>query len=495
MKKLLLTMILLFAVFWLTSCWTKTQSDPNIDIQKVTTNWKKTYVWFVATWCPYCKAEVPVLDKFYRDFKDQVNMQLINTDQKKFSWDLIIPQDLSLPTTYEKTTWDKCEYVPSYVIYDENGKLEEKVCWWKLTYDELKAKLITNNTNDMKTIDTTYQTSWFKKDDIWVILTTSNWKIEIKLFPNETPKTVNNFLALAQTWYYNQTTFHRVIKDFMIQWWDPEGTWMWWESIYGKEFEDEFVDNLQNLTWSLSMANAWPNTNWSQFFINVANNSFLNWKHTVFGQVVNWYDNVEKISKSKTTSDDKPEKEIKIIWIEIVKFDWTSLKPYKFSLEDAQKEQNAKAELKKEADKNRIVKAWDIVEVNYIWKTTADNKEFDNSYSKWEPIEFEVWAWKMIPWFDTWVLWMKLWEKKTLNIKAKDAYGEYDPSKVQEIKKEELKQFEDAWYKLEVWTKLPTMYWEFEIKEVTKDNVKVDLNHFLVWKDLTFDIEIVWFKN
>ena len=149
----------------------------------------------------------------------------------------------------------------------------------------------------------------------------------------------------------------------------------------------------------------------------------------------------------------------------------------------------------KEANKNRAVKIWDKIAVHYVWKTAKDNKEFDSSYKRWKPIEFEVWAKMMIPWFDNWVIWMKIWDKKTLNIKAKDGYWEYDPKNIQEIKKAELKQFEDAWYKLEVWTKLPTMYWEFEIKEVSKDTVKIDLNHFLAWKDLIFDVEMVEFKN
>ena len=493
MKKILLMIVLLFT---LASCGTKTISDPNVDLKETITNGKKTYVWFVATWCPYCKEEVPVLDKFYREYKDQVNMQLINTDWKKFNWDFLIPQDISKPTDYEQTTWDKCEYVPSYVIYDEKWKLEEKVCWWKLTYEELKQKLLlNNNTTNQTTMDTAYQLQWFQEWDVWVILTTTNWKIEIKLFPKEAPKTVNNFLALSKKWYYDWITFHRVIKDFMIQWWDPTATWMGGESIYGKEFEDEFSDKLQNLTWSLSMANAWANTNWSQFFINVANNSFLNNKHSVFWQVINGYDNVDKISKSKVLENDKPEKEIKIIKAEVVKFESWSLKSYDFSLEEAEKKLQEESKVKQEANKNRLVKAWDIIEVNYVWTTTNDWKEFDNSYTRWQPLEFEVGAWKMIPGFDAWVVWMKIWEKKTLNLKAKDAYWEYDEKNIQEVKKEELKQFEDAWYKLEVGTKLPTMYWEFEIKEVTKDWVKVDLNNPLAWKDLTFEVEIVGFKN
>ena len=344
-------------------------------------------------------------------------------------------------------------------------------------------------------MDTTYQTKNFEEWDVWVIMTTTNWKLEIKLFPNDAPKTVMNFLWLAQKWYYNNLIFHRVIKNFMIQWWDPTWTWMWWESIFGKEFEDEFSTKLHNIKWSLSMANAWANTNWSQFFINQKDNNYLDNKHSVFWQVITWMDNVDKIAWVKTDSNDKPEKDVKIIKMEVVKFQSWSLKPFTYSLEENMKKIEDEKNKTKEANKNRAVKIWDKIAVHYVWKTAKDNKEFDSSYKRWKPIEFEVWAKMMIPWFDNWVIWMKIWDKKTLNIKAKDGYWEYDPKNIQEIKKAELKQFEDAWYKLEVWTKLPTMYWEFEIKEVSKDTVKIDLNHFLAWKDLIFDVEMVEFKN
>lgn len=503
------TIIFIFLSFILFSCNSETKiinenkiPDKNIDLTTKTD--KKTFLWFVATWCPHCKEEMPVYDKFYNDNKSKVNMQIIVTDGKEFPGNYSIPQDISNPITYEQATKEKCDYIPSYVIYDENKNIIEKKCWAKVTYEELAQKLLppeniinswTTLENNQINMSKSIQTEKFKDWDIWVIMTTTNGKIEIKLFPKETPKTVSNFLWLAKKWYYDNIIFHRVIKDFMVQWGDPDGTGMGWESIYWKSFEDEFSPNLKNIRGSISMANSGPNTNGSQFFINQKDNNFLDNKHSVFGQVMNGLDNVDKIASVKTDSNDKPEKEIKIIKIEIVTYQSGSLKPYEFSLEEEVKKWEEAKKIRNEANKNRIVKAGDEIAVHYIGKTANDNKEFDNSYKKNSPMEFEVWTWMMIKWFDNWVLWMKIWDKKILNIKAKDGYWEYDEKNIQEVTKIELKQFEDEGYKLEVWTKLPTMYWEFIIKSVSKDTVKIDLNQFLAWKDLIFDVEMVEFKN
>ena len=100
-----------------------------------------------------------------------------------------------------------------------------------------------------------------------VTMKTSMGDIELMLFPEEAPKAVENFLTHAKNGYYDGLTFHRVIKDFMIQGGDPDGTGTGGESIWGTPFEDEFSDNLYNFTGSLSMANAGPVSNGSQFFI------------------------------------------------------------------------------------------------------------------------------------------------------------------------------------------------------------------------------------
>ncbi len=99
------------------------------------------------------------------------------------------------------------------------------------------------------------------------VMHTSMGDIKIKFFPEEAPKAVENFKTLAKDGYYDGITFHRVINDFMIQGGDPTGTGSGGESMYGEYFEDEFSPNLYNFRGALSMANAGPNTNGSQFFI------------------------------------------------------------------------------------------------------------------------------------------------------------------------------------------------------------------------------------
>lgn len=99
------------------------------------------------------------------------------------------------------------------------------------------------------------------------VMHTSMGDIKIKFFPEEAPKAVENFKTLAKEGYYDGITFHRVINDFMIQGGDPTGTGSGGESMYGEYFEDEFSPNLYNFRGTLSMANAGPNTNGSQFFI------------------------------------------------------------------------------------------------------------------------------------------------------------------------------------------------------------------------------------
>ena len=99
------------------------------------------------------------------------------------------------------------------------------------------------------------------------VIKTSKGDIFVRLFPEHAPKAVENFKTHAKNGYYDGLIFHRVINDFMIQGGDPTGSGMGGESIWGKSFEDEFTPKLHNLRGALSMANAGPNTNGSQFFI------------------------------------------------------------------------------------------------------------------------------------------------------------------------------------------------------------------------------------
>ncbi|KAG1672177.1 Peptidylprolyl isomerase domain and WD repeat-containing protein 1 [Nymphon striatum] len=143
--------------------------------------------------------------------------------------------------------------------------------------------------------------------------------IQCKLFPKECPKAVENFCVHSKNGYYNGHIFHRVIKSFMIQTGDPLGTGTGGESIWGEEFEDEFHPSLKHdRPYGLSLANAGPNTNGSQFFITVVPTPWLDNKHTVFGRVVKGMEFVQNISKVKTNpKTDKPYDDVRIININL----------------------------------------------------------------------------------------------------------------------------------------------------------------------------------
>src|SRR6266404_4621294 len=165
-----------------------------------------------------------------------------------------------------------------------------------------------------------------RQPGLYATFETSEGNIVCRLFDKEAPKTVANFVELAEgqrEWthpstrkkskdrLYDGTIFHRVIPDFMIQGGDPQGTGM---GGPGYQFEDETKGSPHKLdkAGKLAMANAGPNTNGSQFFITVAPTTWLTGKHTIFGEVVEGMDIVTKISKAKTVANDKPAKEIKV---------------------------------------------------------------------------------------------------------------------------------------------------------------------------------------
>lgn len=141
---------------------------------------------------------------------------------------------------------------------------------------------------------------------------------EVALKPDVAPKAVENFVKHAEEGYYDGVIFHRVIKGFMIQGGDPLGTGVGGVSIWGKPFEDEVSSSVTfNKPGILAMANAGPSTNASQFFITTAPTTWLNNKHTIFGEVISGYDVVQKIENAKTGPRDKPEEDQKIIHITI----------------------------------------------------------------------------------------------------------------------------------------------------------------------------------
>ena len=129
-------------------------------------------------------------------------------------------------------------------------------------------------------------------------LTTSRGSIVCELFAKEAPKTVNNFVFLAREKFYDGTVFHRVIPDFMIQGGDPTGTG---RGGPGYRFDDEFKGNpRKHQVGSLSMANAGPGTNGSQFFVTHIVTNWLDGKHTVFGQVLSGQDVVNATQQGDT---------------------------------------------------------------------------------------------------------------------------------------------------------------------------------------------------
>lgn len=188
-----------------------------------------------------------------------------------------------------------------------------------------------------------------KSSDTIVTIRTNRGDIKVKMLPEAAPKAVENFVTHAKNGYYDGIIFHRVIRDFMIQGGDPTGTGMGGESIWGKEFADEFSDKARNFRGALSMANAGPGTNGSQFFIVQAGpdtmdermfpmlkrqgksfsedavsaymekggTPWLDGAHTVFGQVIEGMDIVDKIAAVKVDRNSKPYDEVSITGMDV----------------------------------------------------------------------------------------------------------------------------------------------------------------------------------
>lgn len=176
------------------------------------------------------------------------------------------------------------------------------------------------------------QGSWKKVSGVYAEFDTTAGKFVCRLFPNEAPKTVANFVGLAEGTkefvdpatgktlkrpFYDGLIFHRVIPDFMIQGGDPTGTG---RGGPGYKFEDEFNAKLKfDSPGKLAMANAGPNSNGSQFFITTAATPWLDARHSIFGQVVEGQDIVEKISRVERNAQDRPLKDVAIKKIKIIR--------------------------------------------------------------------------------------------------------------------------------------------------------------------------------
>src|SRR3954463_2543517 len=146
------------------------------------------------------------------------------------------------------------------------------------------------------------------------IIQTNHGPIHVELFPDDAPKTVSNFVKLANDGFYDRVIFHRVIPDFMIQGGDPTGTGT---GGPGYSFEDEFNDHKIE-RGALAMANAGPNTNGSQFFIVTTDAApWLDGKHTVFGRVTGGMDAVDSIEGTETDSNDRPKQDAVIERVEL----------------------------------------------------------------------------------------------------------------------------------------------------------------------------------
>ena len=180
----------------------------------------------------------------------------------------------------------------------------------------------------------------FESTPITAVLQTNKGEITLSLFPEKAPKAVENFVTHSKNGYYNGLKFHRVIPDFMIQGGDPQGTGRGGESIWGEPFEDEPCRELHNFRGALSMANAGPNTNGSQFFIVQAGSvdpefltqmkqahwpqeyieayaerggtPWLDFRHTVFGQVIKGMDVVDAIAAIERDDADMPLEDVLI---------------------------------------------------------------------------------------------------------------------------------------------------------------------------------------
>ena len=307
------------------------------------------------------------------------------------------------------------------------------------------------------------------KDGLYATINTNKGSIKLQLEFEKTPLTVANFVGLAEGTkksnkklgvpFYDGVIFHRVIKNFMIQTGDPEGTG---RGGPGYRFADEFVDVLVHQKGVISMANAGPATNGSQFFITHTATPHLDGKHTVFGKVIEGMDAVDAIANTPVVAQDKPAQDIVIESIKIdrigaaaqaFKTDETAFQNYQETAEDRKKKQQAEklqkqtkqlkgflVDLEKkygkvEKTKNGIhyvilklgtgvkPKAGSSVNVHYTG-SFLDGRKFDSSVDRGQPFSFPVGAGRVIPGWDQAVAEMLENEKRLIVLPSELAYGE-----------------------------------------------------------------------
>lgn len=300
------------------------------------------------------------------------------------------------------------------------------------------------------------------QDGVYAKMETSKGELIIKFFDKDAPVTVANFVGLAEGTienkakakgvpYYDGIVFHRVIKNFMIQGGDPQGTGM---GDPGYKFDDEKNELKHEGKGYLSMANSGPNSNGSQFFITEVATPWLDGRHTVFGKVIKGDDVIDAIANSETGAQDRPKQEIKIVKVTVFtkgddykKYDAAKIfnegkgkiqesnKAYvaKQEAEAAKKLEDLKAgmtttasglmyKITKSNSEGKAPKAGDMVSVHYAGKLT-NGQEFDNSFKRGEPIEIPIGVGQVIKGWDEGILLLKEGESATLLIPSELGYG------------------------------------------------------------------------
>lgn len=285
------------------------------------------------------------------------------------------------------------------------------------------------------------------QDGIYAKFNTTKGEILVKLTHEKTPGTVGNFVALAEgdmkndakdrgEPYYDGLKFHRVINDFMIQGGCPQGTGT---GSPGYQFDDEFHDDLNHDTPGvLSMANAGPGTNGSQFFITHVATPWLDNKHTVFGQVEQGQDVVDAIEQGDTIES-----------LEIVRQgdeaqEWDAMEAFK-EFDAAKEKRMAEQKAKAEAELEKLAKGFDKTESGLRYKkinegsgpkaekgkkvsvhyegSLTNGQVFDSSYSRNQPIDFQLGIGQVIPGWDEGISLLKVGDKARFVIPPQLAYG------------------------------------------------------------------------
>ena len=220
-------------------------------------------------------------------------------DLKYLSDDALTPQPLLVATAFKSNRF----YLfasPEFVPTDKR--------------DVINEELIPNADSSQQEQNAVYK-NW--EDMKGAVLRTSKGDIEIEFYPKQAPLAVQNFITLMMRGYFNNLTFHRVIKGFMIQTGDPRGDGTGGESCWGRVFNDEISSDLKHThSGIVSMANSGKNTNGSQFFITTVKTQWLDRKHTIFARVTNGMDIVHKIESVETDRKDVPISPVHLVQID-----------------------------------------------------------------------------------------------------------------------------------------------------------------------------------